>query len=75
MEIDVILKALKDVDVVDIFQVEHHFNKGKTVTGKLRQVSDEMTTIRLEFIKGQDTFYVIEDLEEYFEIINKEDII
>lgn len=75
MEVDVILKALKDVDVVDIFQVEHHFDKEQTVTGKLRQVSDEMRIIRIEFIKGQDTFYVIEALEEYFEIINKEDVI
>lgn len=75
MEIDVILRALKDVDVVDVFQVEHHFNKGEKIKGYKRQISDELSLVRLQFVKGQDTFYTIDCLENYFEITNKEDIV
>lgn len=68
IDIEIELIARDDIDVVDIFQIEHHIKKGGSVKGILRRINDDLSIIRIEFIKGQETFYVLDVVEKWFDV-------
>lgn len=70
LETKVKLKAIADIDVFDMFEKEHHFNKGETINGTVMNIKPELTLVRIQFNLGENSFYTIECVKENFKIID-----